>query len=219
MAALDPIAAYWEIKLEKAKKSLEANGFSVSIHADAVDAARFVVEDIAPAAGAASVGFGGSRTVTDSGVLDRVRSDKKLRLMDSLAPGLTPAQVLELRRQMLLCDLYLASSNALTMDGKLVNRDRSGNRVGAMHFGPHKVVLMVGRNKLCETVDDAMTRVKAIAGPINTVRLNMATPCAKTVVCMDCKSPDRICSVWTITEKCWPAGRIHVQLINSDEGF
>ena len=217
--AADPVAAYWDIKLEKVKQALETNGFAVSIHADPAEAARHVVEEIAPAIKARSVGFGGSKSVVDSGILDLVRSKPDLELMDALAPGLAPADVMELRRKMLLCDLYLASSNALTMDGKLVNRDRAGNRVGAMHFGPRKVVLMVGRNKLCEKVEDGMTRIKALAAPINTTRLNMATPCVKTGVCMDCKSPDRICSVWTITEKCWPAGRIHVQLINGDAGF
>ena len=217
--AADPIAIYWDVKLEKARKALEANGFAVSIHESLGHAARSVVEEIAPAAEVRSVGFGGSRTVTDSGVLDLIKAKPEFGLMDSREPHLTPADILALRRKMLLCDLYLSSSNALTMDGKLVNRDRTGNRVGAMHFGPLKVVLMVSRNKICESVEDACTRIKALASPMNTMRLGLSTPCVKTGVCMDCKSPERICSVWTITEKCWPAGRIHVQLINSDEGF
>lgn len=219
MNAVDPVAAYWEIKLDKARKALEANGFEVSIHESLEQAAKSAVQEIAPATKARSVGFGGSKTVADSGVLDLFKEHPDFDLMDARNPMLSPAGVVELRRQMLLSDLYLSSANALTMDGKLINRDRTGNRTGAIHFGPLKVILMVSRNKICETVEDAVTRVKAIAGPMNTIRLNMATPCVKTGVCMDCKSPDRICSVWTITEKCWPAGRIHVQLINRDSGF
>lgn len=219
MNAVDPVAAYWGIKLGKVRKALEANGFEVSIHDSLEQAAKSAVQEIGLGAKARSVGFGGSKTVMDSGVLDMFKDHPEFELMDARDPKLSPADVVELRRQMLLSDLYLSSTNALTMDGKLINRDRTGNRVGAMHFGPLKVTLMVSRNKICETVEEGVARVKAIASPMNTIRLNMATPCTKAGVCMDCKSPDRICSVWTITEKCWPVGRIHVQLINQDSGF
>jgi hypothetical protein len=218
-AGADPQTVYWQVKLEKVKASLEGNGFAVSIHGSLEDAARHVAETLLPPEKPCTVGFGGSRTILDAGVLDRIQGLPGVELMDTRDPCLSPEEVTELRRHMLLSDLYLASSNALTMDGVLVNRDRTGNRVGALHFGPRKVVLMVGRNKICESVKEAVTRVKAVAAPLNTIRLRTGTPCVKTGVCMDCKSPDRICSVWTFTEKSFPKGRIHIQLINAEAGF
>ncbi len=215
----DPTAAYWTVKLEAAAKALKSNNFDVSIHQTLQDAARCVLETIIPQNAVRTVGFGGSKTLADSGLLDMIKNADGPELMDSRDPALSPEQVTELRRQMLLADLYLASSNAVTMDGKLLNLDRTGNRVGAMHFGPHKVALLVGRNKLCETPAEAHTRVKQYASPVNAVRLGLNTPCTKTAMCMDCKNPQRICSVWTTTEKSFPAGRIHVLLVNSDEGF
>ena len=101
----------------------------------------------------------------------------------------------------------------------LYNIDGLGNRVASMIFGPEKVVLFVGRNKLCETVAVAEDRLKNVAAPMNAMRLNLPTPCTKTGKCMDCKSPARICSVRVLTERCKPAERIHVLLINQDLGF
>ena len=216
---LDPKSAYWLVKLEKVKAALEGNGFTVSLHDDPEDAARHVAERILPLVKPRTVGFGGSQTVVDSGVLDLIRKLPDVELMDALRPGLSAEEVLELRRRMLLADLYLASSNALTLDGKLVNCDGSGNRVASLHFGPRKVVLLVGRNKICASVDEGITRIKTLAAPMNNLRLRKDTPCVKTGLCMNCKSPGRICSVWTITEKCFPAGRIHIQLIKAEAGF
>ena len=113
----------------------------------------------------------------------------------------------------------VTSSNAVLRDGRLLNLDGSGNRVAAMHFGPRKIVLFVGRNKICEDLDSARRRIKEIAAPANAIRLARKTPCVKTGSCVDCKSPDRICSVWTLTDRAFPAGRIHILLINQELGF
>jgi hypothetical protein len=216
-AQADPKYAYWQTTLKKVKATLEGNDFTVSIHDGLEDAARHVAESLIPKARPRTVGFGGSQTVLDSGLLDLVQAMPGLELMDTR--GLSGEEVIELRRQMLLCDLYLASSNALTLDGKLLNRDRTGNRVGALHFGPRKVVLLIGRNKICASVEEAMTRIRNVASPMNCLRLRLDTPCARTGLCMDCKSSDRICSVWTLTEKSFPRGRIHILLINAEAGF
>ncbi|MDR2077290.1 MAG: lactate utilization protein [Desulfovibrio sp.] len=218
-AAADPKSVYWQVKLEKVKTALEGNGFTVSIHTGLDDAARHVTETVVPREKPRTVGFGGSQTVLDSGVLERIRDLPGIELLDARAPGLSTTEIVELRRRMLLSDLYFSSSNALTMDGKLVNRDCFGNRVGALHFGPRKVVLLIGRNKICASVEEAVTRVRTVASPMNSLRLRRDTPCVKTGVCMDCKSPDRICSVWTLTEKCFPRERIHIQIINAEAGF
>ncbi|MDR2161864.1 MAG: lactate utilization protein [Desulfovibrio sp.] len=218
-AAADPRAQYWQIKLEKVGAALEGNGFAVSIHDSPEAAARHIAEIIIPAEKPRTVGFGGSRTLQETGVLDLIKALPGVELMDTRHPDLSPQEVTEMRRRMLLSDLYLSSVNALTLDGKLVNRDCIGNRVGALHFGPRKVIVQAGRNKICASAEEAMSRIRTMAAPMNSLRLRLGTPCVKTGICMDCKSADRICSVWTITEKSFPPGRIHIQLINGEAGF
>lgn len=210
---------YWGIRLETAQEALQKNGFAASIHPTAKEAARFVAEDMLPITDPKIVGFGGSVTVIQSGLLDLIRAKSGITLLDTTDRSLSREQIIELRRQALLSDFFLASSNAVTMDGKLLNLDMIGNRVGAMHFGPRKVALLVGRNKLCEDMDQARVRVKELASPMNTMRIGSKTPCVKTGRCSDCKSPERICNVWTVTEKCFPPQRIHILLINEGAGF
>ncbi len=125
----------------------------------------------------------------------------------------------ELRRQALLVDLFITGTNAVTETGTLVNLDMYGNRIAAITFGPKNVVILVGRNKIVADVDEAMFRIKNYAAPINSMRLDKKTPCAKTSYCDECNSPDRICNTWTITEKSFPKGRVKVVLINEDMGF
>ena len=126
---------------------------------------------------------------------------------------------MERRRKALLTDLFFTGTNALIDSGMLVNLDMIGNRVGGITFGPKYVVIMVGRNKIVTNLDEAMNRIKNIAAPANAIRHAQKTPCVKTSYCMDCKSPDRICNIWTIHEKSYPKGRIKVILINRDLGL
>ncbi|MDZ7599242.1 MAG: lactate utilization protein [Desulfobacterales bacterium] len=116
-------------------------------------------------------------------------------------------------------DLFFTGSNAVTEHGQLVNLDMQGNRVAALAFGPKKVVVLVGRNKIVPDIASAMARIKRYAAPANAMRLDKQTPCAKTGRCEDCRSPGRICNTWTITEKSWPTGRVTVILINADLGL
>ena len=115
--------------------------------------------------------------------------------------------------------MYVTSTNAVTRQGDLVNLDGLGNRVAAMIYGPTHVVLFVGRNKICDDLDAAISHITQFAAPANSIRLSRKTPCVKTGSCMDCKSPERICNAWSVIEKSNPAGRIHVLLINEDLGF
>jgi hypothetical protein len=128
-------------------------------------------------------------------------------------------QMLERRRQSLLVDLFVTGTNAITEAGHLVNLDMIGNRVAAIIWGPKNVLLIVGRNKICGDLEDAMFRIKNYVAPVNTMNLSKKTPCATTGVCHDCASPDRICNYWTITEKCFLKGRIKIILVNEDLGF
>ena len=116
-------------------------------------------------------------------------------------------------------DVFLASCNAITEDGVLVNIDGNANRVSAIAHGPKKVVLIVGMNKVCSDVDGAMKRARNVAAPINAQRFGLSTPCAKTGACMNCKSPDTICCQFLITRFSRHAGRIHVILVNDNLGF
>jgi len=145
--------------------------------------------------------------------------DSRFTIINPYEPGISPEESFERRRQSLLADLFIAGSNAVTEDGKLVNLDGTGNRIGSINFGPRNVVVIVGRNKLVADLEAAMYRVKNSAAPINAMRLDKKTPCATTSFCQDCSSPDRICNFWSITEKSFPKQRIKVIIINEDLGF
>ncbi len=116
-------------------------------------------------------------------------------------------------------DVYLASCNAMTEDGVLINIDGNANRVSAIAQGPRKVIFIVGMNKVCSDVDGAMKRARNVAAPINAQRFGLSTPCARTGSCMNCKSADTICCQFLITRFSKHNGRIHVILVNEDLGF
>ena len=113
----------------------------------------------------------------------------------------------------------ITSTNAITLDGKLVNLDGLGNRVASMIFGPKKVILVVGMNKVVSDEESAMARIKNYSAPVNATRMNIKTPCVETGICTDCKSPERICNMWTIIEGQRLKGRLHVKLIGENIGY
>lgn len=116
-------------------------------------------------------------------------------------------------------DVFIGSTNAITEDGVLVNIDGNSNRVSAIAYGPRKVVLIVGMNKVAPDIDGAMKRARNEAAPINAQRFGLQTPCSKTGACMDCKSPDTICCQFLITRFSKHKDRIHVILVNDSLGF
>ena len=117
-------------------------------------------------------------------------------------------------------DVFLASVNAMTDDGVLVNIDGNANRVSAIAQGPKKVIFIVGMNKVCGSdVDSAIKRARNVAAPTNAQRFGLSTPCTKTGACANCKSPDTICCQFLITRYSRHAGRIHVILVNDNLGF
>jgi len=177
------------------------------------------MDEILPKCGARSVGWGGSMTVAGTGLFQAVKARTDIEMVDTLDKQVSAEEFVERRRQSLLVDLFITGTNAVTEDGQLVNLDMFGNRVAALTFGPKHVVVIVGRNKIVPSLDDAMFRVKNIAAPANAMRLDKKTPCVKTSYCDECKSPDRICNTWTITEKSYPKGRVKVVLVNQDLGL
>lgn len=116
-------------------------------------------------------------------------------------------------------DVMLGSTNAMTEDGVLVNIDGNSNRVSAYAYGPKKLILIVGMNKICDDVDGAMKRARNVAAPINAQRFGLNTPCAKTGACANCKSPDTICCQFLVTRYSKHDDRIHVILVNENLGF
>ncbi len=124
-----------------------------------------------------------------------------------------------IRRKAMNADVYICSSNALTLDGKLVNIDGTGNRVGAMVFGPRRVIIIVGINKLAENLDAAIERIKTKACPPNARRLKKKTPCAETDQCSDCSSPQRMCNVTSIIEGKPGSIDMNVLIIGEELGY
>ncbi len=214
-----PIENYWKIRLEGLKKSLEANNFEVFLADNSSEAKAIVQKEILPKTGAKSVSWGGSLTFTETGLYNDIKNNPALKVLDVYDKNLSDEEKNELRRKALLVDLFITGTNAVTETGSLVNLDMYGNRIAGISFGPKYVVILVGRNKIVPDIEDAMFRIKNYAAPVNSMRLDKKTPCAITSCCEDCKSPDRICNIWTITEKSFPKGRIKIVLINEDLGF
>jgi L-lactate utilization protein LutB len=205
--------------LKEVKEALETNNFEVYLADNGAEAKKIVQEEILPKTGAKTVSWGGSMTFTATGLHDALKSAAGLEVLDTFDKSKSSEEKLELRRQALLSDLFVTGTNAVTEDGMLVNLDMIGNRVGALTFGPKHVVILVGRNKIVSDLDEAMWRIRNYVAPINAMRLDKKVPCVKTSYCEDCKSPDRICNTWTITEKSYPKGRVKVVLINEDLGL
>jgi L-lactate utilization protein LutB len=214
-----PVDNFWDLNLRDLKQQLAKNGFEVFL-ADSADHAREVVlTEILPVLKPKTISWGGSTTLASSGLYDALRDADAFECLDTWDKSLSNEEKYELRRQALLVDCFFTGTNAVTLDGKLVNLDMIGNRTGAITFGPKNVVILVGRNKVVPDLERAMDRIKEFVAPVNTMRLDMKTPCVKTGYCMDCDSPQRICNVWSITEKSFPKGRIKVVLVNEDCGF
>jgi len=214
-----PINHYWRLRLTDLKSELEANHFEVFLAENRQAACQIVLEDIIPKLDVHTVSWGGSITVVASGVYEALKNRTDLTVIDTYDRTVSPEEGLHRRRRALTADLFVTGSNAVTQSGMLVNLDMVGNRVGALTFGPKNVIVLVGRNKIVDDIEDAMFRIKNYAAPVNAARLDKKTPCVKTGYCDDCKSPDRICNTWTITEKSFPKGRVKVVLINEDLGF
>ncbi|MDY6794766.1 MAG: lactate utilization protein [Actinomycetota bacterium] len=144
----------------------------------------------------AEVGCGGSWTMRQIGLLDALRERGNTVLVHE--PGMEFEEAMRIRRRALQAPYYLSSSNAVTMEGELVNVDGIGNRVSGISFGPGTVIIMAGYNKLVADLEGAMQRIREVAAPANAVRYNLDTPCAKKGRCTDCSGPSRICRITTI---------------------
>jgi len=201
--------------MEKAAAALEKNGFSTALFDTCDQAVTFLLEHVADAE---TIGFGGSMTLERLGLANQLTALGKTTLVHG-RPGLSAEQRRAVMQQQLNCDLFMSGTNALTLKGQLVNIDATGNRVASMFFGPKRVVVVAGANKITPDLDSALARIKNLAAPPNARRLNFATPCARTGLCADCDSPQRICRVTTIIDRQPRATEMLVCLINESLGY
>ncbi len=165
-----------------------------------------------------SVAFGGSQTIKQLGIPEMV-SGIPATILDHNAPGLDAVQKLEVMRRQQVCDVFICSANAITAEGHIYNVDGNGNRVSALIFGPKKVVVIAGTNKICHDEASAWDRIKSVAAPVNMKRLNRDTPCTVTGHCMDCSSIDRGCKAYLILKNRPGLTDFSVFIINKTLGF
>ncbi len=165
-----------------------------------------------------SIAWGGSESIKEAGIPDAVKESGKYTVYDR-AKYLSPRQVKEFNKLAFSSDYYFMSSNAITLDGMLMNIDGNGNRVANLIFGPEHVIVVVGMNKVVPSIEDAYDRIRNIASPPNTIRLRKNTPCSKLGKCGDCYSDDCICNQIVITRRSREKERIIVLLVNDNLGF
>ena len=165
-----------------------------------------------------SISWGGSQTLREIGLIDVLKaSESDFVVLDRLA---VPAEErADLYKEVVGCDYFLMSSNAITMDGQLVNIDGYGNRVACLITGPKNVIIVAGMNKIVTSVEEGIKRVHNFAAPPNTVRLNKDTPCSQFGRCGDCLTDDCICCQTVITRKSNIPGRIKVILVGEELGY
>ncbi|KJS81388.1 MAG: lactate utilization protein C [Peptococcaceae bacterium BICA1-8] len=200
---------------EKAVNALEKNGFKAVYFSDKNVAAQYVLEFINDGM---KVGIGGSVTLEELSLPAKAAKKGAVVLNHNVA-HLTPEEKLEIRRQQLLSDVFLCSANGITLDGYLVNIDASGNRIGAMTFGPKKVIVVAGVNKICKDVDSAFNRIETVAAPQNNKRLNRPNPCVATGYCMDCKGATRICKIYSVIKRKPTETDLEVVLVGESLGY
>lgn len=195
------------------KKNLEARGFDVTTFATAAEAADY----LAGAIRGKTVSFGGSMTLEEMGMYERLKAENTVLSHWHPVEGMSAD---ELRRRAMTTDVYLTSANGLAETGEIVNIDGTGNRVAGTLFGHETVYFVIGRNKLARDYDAALWRARNIAAPKNAQRLGMKTPCAaEGKRCYDCTSPQRICRglvvLWEAVKSC----RTEVVLIDEELGY
>lgn len=165
-----------------------------------------------------TVGMGGTETIKETGLLNAVKSADNLHFIDRDSAK-TPEEKKAIFYETMQCDYFLMSSNAVTIDGELINIDGNGNRVACLIHGPEQVIILVGMNKIVNDVNEGITRVGLHAAPPNAARLGTRTPCASLGHCGDCHSEDCMCCQIVVTRHSRHKGRIKVILIGEELGF
>lgn len=204
-----------EKQLQRVEKLLKERGFNVLLVENKEMAKEKVLELIPEGA---KVGIGGSMTIREIGIIEELEK-RGFEIYHHWKPGLSPDEDLEIRKKELISDVFLSSVNAITFSGEIVNIDGVGNRVSAQIFGPKKVILVVGKNKLVVNLETAIWHIKNVVAPLNAKRLNLDLPCGTLGYCADCSSPKKMCRVITIMEAPPSKTEIWIILVNENLGF
>lgn len=162
----------------------------------------------------ASVGWGGAMSAQQIGLIDAVNNGPYRAIDRSRYDDRDQAM-----RECLLADVFLCGANALSLDGEMVNIDGNGNRVAAIVYGPKQVIVIAGMNKVVDTLEDALTRARTVAAPINQQRFQLPNPCTETGACADCLNKTCICNQILITRHCRPVGRIKFVIVGEELGM
>ena len=206
-------------ELERCAGALRRHGFDAVVVAtpeEAFACMKAEIEQEQPAL----VSFGDSMTMRETGIIEWVRGDGRFTLLDGFDSSMPRPERLEIRRRALMSDLFITGVNAITTDGTLLWLDMVGNRIAPVAFGPRKVLLVAGRNKLASSREEAERRIRDIAAPRNVARHpGFRTPCAVTGICADCNSPDRICNTRMEMRCCHPKVRNKAILIDREKGL
>lgn len=199
-------------KVISALENRNMAGYYAATKAEAVEIALGLMEK------GSTVSWGGSESLKEAGLIDAVYANGGYNILDR-AKAATPEENKKIQHDALSADYYLMSSNALTLDGELLNIDGNGNRAAALIFGPENIIMLVGTNKIVKNLDDAMNRVRNYTAPLNTIRLGCDTPCAKTGFCHDCTSSATICCQIVTTRFSRVKGRIKVIIVGEELGY
>ena len=210
----EQMKTYYEKRAQVLVKNLKSRHFEAYYCPDSASALAKALELIPEGA---SVGWGGALSAQQIGLIDAVKSGNFAAIDRDAAT--TPEERTQALKRCLTADVFLCGANALSLDGQMVNIDGTGNRVAAIAYGPDTILVIAGMNKVCDTLDDAVTRARTVAAPMNKQRFPFKTPCEVTGACADCKSEERICNQILITRNCRPAGRIKFVLVGEELGF
>ncbi len=210
---MDLVKEAYKIQGQTIIKNLEKRlieGYYCDTGEEAAEKILSLIED------GSSVSWGGSRTLDEIGIKEKL-NDRNLTVIDR-DKAQNPEERIKLMKDALHCNYFLTSTNALTIDGELVNIDGNGNRVAAICFGPDNVIVVAGMNKLTANIDSAIDRVRINACVPNAIRFNLKTPCALSGECKDCLSTS-ICGQIVVTRVSKPQNRIKLILVGENLGF
>lgn len=163
------------------------------------------------------VGWGGALSAQQIGLIDALNTGDYQTIDRDKATS--PQERDALMKKCLMAEVFVSGANALSLDGQMVNIDGNGNRVAAIVYGPESIIVIAGMNKVVDTLEDAVTRARTVAAPMNKQRFNLDTPCEVTGACANCKSDGCICNQILITRNCKPAGRIKFVLVGEELGL
>lgn len=199
--------------LDRAAEKFKKRGIHARVFENAEAVKQALLEEVEPQA---TVAFGGSVTLQELGAFELLTGRGQNVLWHW---KVSKEDASALRKNAMNADVYITSSNAVIEDGRLLNIDGTGNRVAAMIFGPPKVIVIAGRNKLAPDYESALERIKTVACPKNAERLNRNVPCRYTFKCQDCRSPERMCQFTVAIENHPDASELEVWLVNENLGY